>query len=140
MSFRLATVCLLVLALALPWPALAHAMAGGDAGAKATTAQTTGSDDASVRTSHTDCHGKSNANADAVIAIADDALGTDTRIAGQTHDCCSGDCDCGCLTTASAIAVLDSSPDTAPAMTANPLAETTTPVARTRLLRPPIHG
>ncbi len=145
MPLRLATVCLLALTLALPWPVLAHAATTGAtadaAGSAAMVDAATGeaaADDAGSRSGHTGCHGGTTVDGEAGSTSAGRTSDTTTGSGG--HECCSGGCDCGCLTTASPVATAPSANDAAPMPIAGFVAKIRHPVAGARLLRPPIHG
>ncbi len=148
MSPRLATVCLLVISLALPWPALAHASVsdaaaiGGDslAAAEAATDKAIGSTGSEGRSGHAGCHGKTSAENGLATAMAHAVVDADKASSNADHNCCDGGCDCGCLSTASSVALAISANDPAPALLGSVIARPTAPVAVARLLRPPIHG
>lgn len=148
MSLRLATILLLAISLALPWPALTHASVSdaavidtdGLAAVETATDAAIGSGGSEGRSGHAGCHGKTSAESDLDKAVPDAVVDADKASSSSDHNCCAGGCDCGCLTTASPVALAISTSDAMPALVGRAVARATAPAAFARLLRPPIHG
>lgn len=148
MSARLATVFLLAISLALPWPALTQASvsdaaaidADSLAAVETATDAAIGGERSGGGSDHAGCHGKASAENDPGKTMPDAAVDADKTSSGTDHNCCADSCDCGCLTTASSVALAISTSDATPARIGRVVARATAPVAVARLLRPPIHG
>lgn len=155
MSFRRIIVCLLVLALALPWPALGHALATTAAGVGNEAAPIT---DSMAQTNEAPAdktgHGKGNGGCHGQSSLASGKPATDSTLArtdttanataavdsDSNHDCCSDGCDCGCLTTASSATLAVPAHHATPRLVGGFIATTAASVTSPRLLRPPIPG